>query len=183
MLFVFLISTADIRYPELIKDTREPGLCHGGFQYRSKTYWSGDDFVQITTFSSLHFLSTMGIAGLPWGLTQEQVHIYHPALQDHDRVMSFEGGGFENIVHCLKRIWHFGIISPVGFIGNELIASSSKPAFPGFEALGLWGEGREWGRRPPAGYLNAGQNYVFPKILDIFQWIRLTSLAFVLLSC
>lgn len=92
-------------------------------------------------------------------------------------------GTFENIAHCLKRIWHFGIISSVGFIGNELIASSSKPAFPGFEALGLWGEGREWGRRPPAGYLNAGQNYVFPKILDIFQWIKLASLAFVLLSC
>lgn len=58
-------------------------------------------------------------------------------------------GTFENIAHCSKCVWHFGIISPEGFIGNELIATSSKPAFPGFEALGLWGEGREGGRRHP----------------------------------
>lgn len=70
MLFVFLISTDGAWYPELVKDTREPGLCHGGFPYRSETYWPGDDFVQITTFSSLHFLFTMDVTGLLWGLTQ-----------------------------------------------------------------------------------------------------------------
>lgn len=57
-------------YPELVKDTREPGICHRGFQSKSETYWPGDDFVQITTFSSLHFLFTMDVTGLLWGLTQ-----------------------------------------------------------------------------------------------------------------